>query len=129
LKSPYRAYVSDLKVRVSPANAYYYSDVVVTCEDQDSDPYVVHEPLIVGEVLSPTTEKVDRREKARNYKTMLSVREILLVSQEERQVELHRRHGEDWIIETIRDEGPVELPSISAAFQLDTIYENIFVAH
>ncbi|WP_445599404.1 Uma2 family endonuclease [Azospirillum sp. A39] len=116
------AYVSDVKVRVAAANAYYYPDVVVTCETSDADEYVVHAPAVIIEVLSPTTESVDRREKRANYQTLPSLREYLLVAQDERRVDLYRREGDGWSREVVTD-GEIQLASLGLTLALDTVYE------
>lgn len=55
-------YLLDLKVHV-PDGPVYYPDVFVTCEEDDDDPYVKCKPCLIVEVLSPSTEAVDRGEK------------------------------------------------------------------
>jgi Uma2 family endonuclease len=42
---------------------FYYPDIVVTCDAEDDDEYVVHQPLLIVEVISPTRERTDRYEK------------------------------------------------------------------
>src|SRR3954462_15859039 len=82
LKAPCWAAVSDMKVRVEAANAYYYPDGVVSCSTDQPDSYVAADPVLIVEVLSPSTERTDQREKRLNYQTIPSVWEILLVAQE-----------------------------------------------
>ena len=62
-----QAYANDVKVRVEAANAYHYPDLVATCAGGDGDPCVVKDPVLVVEVLSDSTEAIDRREKRTNY--------------------------------------------------------------
>lgn len=125
IKRPCQLFFADLKVRVAAANAYFYPDLVVTCEPGAADPYVTEEPLIVVEVLCPSTEKLDRREKLRLYKLVPSIHEIVLVSQEERLVEVYRRDGDEWVVETAQDQGAVELSSLKAALTLGQIYADL----
>jgi len=55
--SPCRAYISDMKVNVEKANAFFYPDVVVTCDPKDRDnPLFKQHPVFIAEVLSPSTE-------------------------------------------------------------------------
>src|SRR5690349_22971874 len=51
LRPPCLAAVSDMKVRVEAANAFYYPDVVVTCAPDQPDPYVARDPVLIVEVL------------------------------------------------------------------------------
>lgn len=117
------AYMNDVKVRVEAANAYYYPDLVVTCHPGDDDPYVVQAPTLVVEVLSDSTEAVDRREKRVNYQTIPSLREIVLVSQSERRVEIYRREGTHWVADVVT-EGEVMLAALDLSLPLDALYED-----
>jgi Uma2 family endonuclease len=83
-------FISDMKVRVAP-DLFYYPDVFVACDPPGGDPYFRTEPRLVVEVLSPSTERADRREKLAAYRDCPSVREYTLVSQDGTRVELHRR--------------------------------------
>lgn len=118
-----QAYANDVKVRVEAANAFYYPDLVATCAGGDDDPYVVKDPVLVVEVLSDSTEAIDRREKRTNYQKIPSLREIVLVSQTERLVEVYRRDGAGWTIDVVRD-GPVMLASLDLTVPLESVYED-----
>lgn len=117
------AYANDVKVRIEAANAYYYPDLVTTCHPGDDDPYVVQAPTLVVEVLSDSTEAVDRREKRVNYQTIPSLREIVLVSQNERRVEIYRRDGAHWVADIVT-EGSLTLTSLDLTLSLETVYED-----
>jgi Uma2 family endonuclease len=60
--SPCQPFMGDIKVRVSP-HVYYYPDVLVSCEQNPENPYFRNEPILIVEVLSPSTQEIDRREK------------------------------------------------------------------
>lgn len=122
---PCDVFINDVKVRVEAANAYYYPDVVVACDPGDDDPYVSHAPTVVVEVLSPSTEATDRRYKRPDYQKIPSVREILLVAQDERLVELYRRTDEGWLVEIVRDQGAVTLESLGIEVTLDALYHRV----
>lgn len=115
------AYLNDVKVRVEAANAFYYPDVVATCAPGDDDPYVVHSPALIVEVLSESTEAVDRREKRVNYQKIPSLREIVLVAQLERRVEIYRRQPDGWTAETVTG-GDLLLESVDTVISLDDLY-------
>lgn len=115
------AYIGDVKVRVEAANAYYYPDVVATCSSGDDDPCIVRAPTLIVEVLSDSTAAVDRREKRANYQTIPSLREFVLVAQDERLVEIYRRRPEGWVADVVT-EGDVLLESLDAFLSLDELY-------
>ena len=70
--TPCRALIEGVKLRLRKEQSYFYPDVMVTCEDRlqelDSQQQIVEAPLVVIEILSPTTEATDRREKLRAYR-------------------------------------------------------------
>ena len=92
-----------MKVRPPVSTRFYYPDVMVSCSDPDDEPDDCYEtrPELIVEVLSDTTEAVDRREKRFAYATLESLREYVLVSQRERLVEIYRRDGDGWSRETL----------------------------
>jgi Uma2 family endonuclease len=74
-KSPCRAYISDMKVRVEKVNAFFHPDVFVTCNplDQANTLFKVH-PVFIAEVLSPSTEAFDRGLKFNAYRQLDSLK-------------------------------------------------------
>ncbi|HEV2129193.1 MAG TPA: Uma2 family endonuclease [Thermomicrobiales bacterium] len=76
--TPCRVYMSDVKVR-TPDDAFYYPDVIAACEPEPDDPYVEHQPCLLVEVVSPSTESIDRREKLAAYKKIPPVKSYLIV--------------------------------------------------
>ena len=118
------AYVNDLKVRVAAANAYYYPDFVVACDKGDRDEYVIEAPALIVEVLSPTTEAVDRREKRVNYGKIPSLMEYLTVTQDRRRVEVWRRGAEGLRVE-VYESGSFRLNSLDCEVSLDEIYADV----
>jgi Uma2 family endonuclease len=119
-----RAYSTDVKVRVAAADAYYYPDFVVTCAKDDRDEYVIEAPSLIVEVLSPTTEAVDRREKRVNYGKLPSLVEYLTVAQDCRRVEVWRRGPEGLRVE-VYESGSFRLNSLDCEVSLDDIYAGV----
>jgi len=125
--TPCRALIEGVKLRLRKEQSYFYPDVMVTCEDRlqelDSQQQIVEAPLVVIEILSPTTEATDRREKLRAYRTLPSLKEYLLVSQEQAQVEIYRRRGDiGWDIITYEPGDTVEIVSLELKLGMDEIY-------
>lgn len=58
-------YIVDVKVQVEPGQKYFYPDVLVTCDERDTDPQLVQFPCLIIEVLSPSTEAADGLTQAR----------------------------------------------------------------
>ncbi|MDX9707603.1 MAG: Uma2 family endonuclease [Azospira sp.] len=126
--TPCRAFVSDAKLRIAKAGAYYYPDVMVTCDPRHltvgSDDLVVEAPKLIVEVLSTSTEGIDRREKLTAYRGIPSLVEYVLVAQDEAKIEIHRRQGDiGWEIVTLTPGDPVELKSLEFTSDFPAIYE------
>lgn len=123
---PCAAYVNDVKVRVEAADAFLYPDAVVTCDPSDTDPYVLRHPRLIVEVASPSTGAYDRGRKLDFYRSIPSVREILLIDVEQRSVHLVRRgEGDSWSFLAWTGDGDVELPSLSATLPLSALYDRV----
>lgn len=121
------AYIADVKVRVASHSAYYYPDVVVACDRHDAasdkENYVVTAPVLIVEVLSRSTEAIDRREKLLAYQTLDSMKEYVLVSQAAQRVELYRRAGSGWEIVEFAPGDVVQLASLDLALSFADIYD------
>lgn len=89
------AYFTDAKVHIEAADCIYYPDIMVTCEPFNQKEYVVYEPVLIIEVLSPSTEQTDRREKLSAYKMIPSLKQYVIVHQNRMKVEVHQRVSED----------------------------------
>jgi len=122
-----RTFVNDMKVRVNwqGAPTFFYPDVLVTCDRRDTERYFKQFPTLVIEVLSPETEKFDRREKLMAYASLDSTQEYMLVAQDKAEVTLHRR-ANGWKPEVISDGGSMlELRSLEFSLPLGVLYEGI----
>lgn len=117
-------FISDMKVYVSKT-LFYYPDVVVTCDDPD--PYYRQEPILLVEVTSPTTERIDRNEKLPAYKGIKSLREILLVAQDRVQIEIYRRQSDStWQTEILTDlDEALHLQSVGLTLQVTQVYRRV----
>ncbi len=124
-------FMSDMKVKLEAANQnktiFYYPDVVVTCSPEDRDNYLVNYPCVIFEVLSPSTEVSDHREKLVNYQTLGSLQEYVLVSQDEIKVEVYRQElPGNWTQEILGSEDKLVLNSVNLSLTMADIYEDIF---
>jgi len=129
--TPCRAWVADMKVSVATARSYYYPDVVATCAEEDlrldSPQNFVTAPKLIVEVLSPSTEKTDRREKWLAYRQLDSLQEYILVDQERQWVEVFRRNETGWMQEIATAGESISLSSLGISLALADIYEDAAV--
>lgn len=123
---PCQVFMSDVKLHVAAADAYYYPDVMVTCSEAPvaaGEALVVEAPVLVVEVLSTATETIDRREKLAAYRKLASLQEYALVSQDRRQVEIYRRQGDiGWLYVTFEPGDTVCFESVGVSLAMDELY-------
>ena len=86
----------DVKVNHSE-NFYYYPEAFVTCDPRDgTDKYVKRYPKLIAEVLSPSTEAFDRKDKFEDYSALDSLEEYVLIARDEMRVECRRLKDREW---------------------------------
>jgi Uma2 family endonuclease len=128
--TPCRSYIADMKVRVEREQAYFYPDVAVTCSERDTAAAAPKDyltaPSLIIEVLSPSTETIDRREKMRAYASLESLHEYVLVESLSQQVEVYHKlpagGWEQWILSAGE---AVCLDSVGLALDFSEIYEDV----
>jgi len=121
---------TDLRTRVSPEGLYTYPDIVVVCGEPrllDKHADTLLNPVVIVEVLSPSTEGYDRGFKFAQYRTLESLLEYVLVSQTEPRVEVFRRQpGNEWLLsESVGMEAGCALHSIDCSVALADIYRKV----
>lgn len=124
---PCRSYKREFRLRlqINRQDIFYYPDVMVACTREGVDPYFLRNPRLIVEVLSPSTQSIDRREKLLSYKQVSSLEEYLLVAQDAREITIHRRADEwkpQWVTEP---DASVELTSIELSLPVARIYEDV----
>lgn len=125
-----KTFMSDMKVNMpiarDTAELFYYPDVMVTCDPQDTEKYYKTRPCLIVEVLSPSTQNLDRREKRLNYQSLPSLQEYVLVSQTEMKVEVYRRNAKgDWSLEILELDDSLELNSVGLTLTMAEIYDEV----
>ena len=131
-------YANEMRVSTPTTTSYFYPDVVVVCEEprfEDDVFDTLLNPIILVEVLSPSTEVYDRREKFAHYRQLASLQEYVLVTQDKVLVEHYHRQekqettpvtGKDWIFTDFQELAEsLPLPSIQCELPLQEIYERV----
>jgi Uma2 family endonuclease len=127
LQAPCRV-ISEAGVLITdPADTYYIADLAVTCAPREPGRRTVVEPVLVIEVLSPSSGQVDRWRKVADYRTVPSVQEILVVFSDERRVELQRRAPGGWRVEDLIGKAEIKLSCCSSPIPLDPIYRDLLL--
>jgi Uma2 family endonuclease len=130
---PCRIYASDLRVKAERADYYTYPDIVVVCGEprfEDAELDTLLNPILIIEVLSPSTENYDRGKKFELYRKIESFVEYLLVAQDRPFVEHHLRRADgSWLMHETTDLGAVlALENIACRLAVQDIYERVEAA-
>lgn len=124
--APCTAYINDMKVNVQ--NDFYYPDVMVVCDATDTqNAYYKTRPLLIVEVLSPATRRIDKTLKRQAYQSLESLQEYVLVEQETAEVEVFTRQR-GWQPDYYYPGDTVTLPSIAVTIAVEDIYYQVDIA-
>lgn len=122
---PCVVFSSDVRIRIEATDRSTYPDVSVVCGPDaraSDDPDAITNPVVIVEVLSPTTERSDRGEKFSHYQRLASVQEYVLVSHDAPRIEVFRRQGQDWLLSIYQAGATVALASIGISFATNDVY-------
>jgi Uma2 family endonuclease len=118
---------AEAPIAVGRDDTCHVADLAVTCRPHEPGQQLTPEPLVIVEILSPSTENKDRKVKLPDYRTIPSVQEIVLVDQHQLYCEVHRRlDGGRWLTDLLRQAGArLRLESIGFDQPLSAIYANV----
>jgi len=116
-----------VRLRVASEEIFYYPDLMVICDPREKDRYFKRYPKVVIEVLSESTEAIDRREKFLSYRQIETLEEYVLVAQDKVEVTIFRR-ANHWQPEILTQaDQDLRLPSLTFALPLKSLYEGVKV--
>ena len=122
-------FANDMRISIPTAKSYFYPDAGVVCEEprfEDDVFDTLLNPIVIVEVLSPSTEAYDRGEKFAHYRQLTSLQEYILVAQDQIRVEHYRRQERQWIFTDFEKQDEIlSLPSIQCELPLHEIYERV----
>lgn len=126
---PCSAFSSDMRITIPQTPHFAYADVVVVCGqpqlDDDFKDNLLN-PIVIIEVLSPSTERYDRGTKFESYQRIPSLMEYVLVSQERPRVEQFLRQTDGrWLYSETSAQGTIKLTSIDCELSLNDIYDKV----
>lgn len=125
---PCRAYISDMKVKVDRADAFFYPDVLVTCDNKDRNNRLFKQhPLFIAEILSPGTERFDRGKKFAAYRQLHSLQYYWLIDSQKKSVDcFERAAGDNWLLRSYSDDqSKLSIASLQLEFALGQLYEDV----
>lgn len=119
---PCRTYVSDMKVRLNQGSRYYYPDVLVNCPAITG--YFTENPLLIVEVLSDSTRRIDETEKRLAYMQIDSLEEYVLIAQDFVQIEVVRK-SDGWKSSKYFLGDKITFESIGLTLAVADIYDGV----
>ena len=119
-----RFHGSHLKFQVAEGHVRY-PDGMVLCSPIDRTATVVYDPVVVFEVLSPSTARDDRIVKAREYQATPSVQRYVMLEQDGVSATVYARSGETWTHEILIANSILSLPEIDVELPLAELYDGI----
>jgi Uma2 family endonuclease len=130
---PCRVNSSDLRIYVEAVGLATFPDGSVICgplqQHAPSPASTALNPLIVLEVTSDSSEEYDTTGKLEAYKTIPTLREVILVSHRERRITIHRREADGtWVMRVAIAGARIAVESLGAELVVDTIYRNSSIA-
>ena len=124
---PCQTYISDMRLQVEAANAYFYPDVMVTCDavDHDSRRFKSH-PVLLVEVLSDSTGHYDRGDKFAQYRRIASLREYVLVDIARRATDVYRKGADGlWVLHPFAGEESVVFASVNLELSARELFADV----
>ncbi|MEM7736399.1 MAG: Uma2 family endonuclease [Deinococcota bacterium] len=123
--APCRSYFADMKLKINEQTSYY-PDVMVVCDDSDDHAYYKTKPCLIIEVLSDSTEAIDRGEKFHAYRKIGSLQAYVLVNQHHQRLEVFRLSDDGrWFLEDILDDKVLTLPCVNLSLSLEDVYAEL----
>ena len=123
-----QVFASDMKVNASHKSnsIFYYPDIMVSCNANNSNDYVEEKPQIIIEVLSPSTEARDRMEKLAAYTSISGLKECVLISQDRIAVDIYQQSPTGWeVIRLEHEQDLLTLHSLDFSVSLREVYEDV----
>jgi Uma2 family endonuclease len=118
-------YKENMKLR-TPDGTGYYPDIFAVCDPNDSDSMAKSTACFIVEVLSDSTQDLERGEKWLRYQQMRELQNYILVLQQQRRLEVYTRQTDgSWRYEVLEHRGVLELPCLNLSITLDEIYERV----
>ncbi|HEY8873688.1 MAG TPA: Uma2 family endonuclease [Stellaceae bacterium] len=128
-RRPANAQIAAGVIRPDRTDTYFVADIAATCEGNEVGRQAIKDPFLIVEILSPSTERHDRRTKLLVDRQIPTVQEILFIASDGFYAELHRRSGAQWITEILRGGAArFALNSVGIEIPLSDLYEGIALA-
>ena len=125
--TPCLPFIADMKLRVASADAFFYPDIMVTCDagDRRADLFVEHPQLIV-EILADSTAAYDRGAKFAASRQIAALQEFVLIDIAARRIEMFRRQANnEWLLHDYAGEPGCHFKSVQLTLTMETVFEDV----
>ncbi len=125
--APCRVYMADMKVRIQTRgnDLFYYPDIMVACDRQPPSDYYENQPLLIVEVLSPSTETRDKLEKLAAYTSLPSLREYFTIAQERIEIDRYSVSNGETTLTRYTEGDDVPFASIDLTLPAASLYAGV----
>ena len=120
---PCQAFGSELKILV--AGSVRYPDAFVVCTPIARGSHLVEDPVVIFEILSPSTALTDRIVKNREYRATPSVQRYVLLEQLRPAATVFAREGAEWLGRLADSDAVLAMPELGIALPLAEVYEGV----
>lgn len=132
-RKPCQVFPSDMRVKIQQTGLHTYPDLVIICGEPrftDDALDTLLNPLVLIEILSPSTERYDRGMKFQHYRTIESLQDYILIAQDEHHIEHYSRQDNgQWLLqEAAGIEARLTISSIEGVLLLADVYEKVYIA-
>jgi Uma2 family endonuclease len=125
---PCQPFNSDTKVRMRIAThtRFYYPDGMIGCAPNPADDTFQDKPVVIAEVISEGTRRIDEGEKKEAYLTIPTLTAYLLIETERPRVVVHRRTAGNFVAEVYEGrDATIPLDDIECSIPLAELYERV----
>jgi len=125
--TPCRTFMADMKVRPAGKSNFFYPDVIVTCSEGDrKNPLIKKEPVLIVEVLSPSTAAYDRGDKFSHYRRIAQLKEVVFVELDSRRIDVFRRGADGlFVLHPFERGDDVRLDSVDLTLTEEQIFAEV----
>ncbi|MBC8159716.1 MAG: Uma2 family endonuclease [Roseiflexaceae bacterium] len=125
-----RVYQSDMRIKVQQTGLNTYPDVTIVCgqpQFTDEARDTILNPVLIIEVLSPSTERYDRGMKFQNYRTIDTLQDYIIIAQDHHHIEHYsRQETGQWLLnEVVGSEATLDIPTLQCHLTLEDVYEKV----
>ncbi len=112
-------------LKIEVAGRIRYPDAFVFCSTATRDQTVITNPVVVFEVLSPSTSRTDRIEKLREYQATPSIHRYVILEQDAIAATVYLKREDTWTVSVVTGDAMLTMPEIEADISLANLYEDV----